>query len=117
VSAQASISIEDCRLESADGGMRAGMGQTLITDQAPVVCVKGVAKGDAGSAAKVDVISQGKIIATHEVTGPFEIRHDTGRIPQRKTYYRIEVRHKDQLVITNPFFVQRPDWPENSVVI
>jgi hypothetical protein len=85
-------------------GREATLGEDLVFSGKPVVCVKG--GGREATQAKITLIRDGAVIKEEVVPSPFDYAFVDHHPLGKKTYYRLEIRQGDVLLVTNPIFVR-----------
>ncbi len=85
-------------------GVAAAMGGNIEVSDKPVIAIKGSRVND--GSVEIRLIRDGKIIETFKTAEPVDIVYKDNTAPSGKTYYRLEIQTVDQLIVTNPIFVE-----------
>jgi hypothetical protein len=84
----------------------ATIGDKIFLSDKPKIEIGGHFLNGQRQAFKIKLIRNGSVIKTFEVTSPFEITYqDEYNAKDSRSYYRVEMRSEDILVVTNPVFV------------
>ncbi len=88
-------------------GNNAVMGQELLLAGGVRLNITGSFLDGNNSPVEIALIRDGKVIKVFEETAPFNVIYDDDYMPTsgQRSYYRLQIRAKDLIVITNPIFV------------
>lgn len=98
--------LEEFSISDPAGGSQLSMGEEAEFVSQPLFRIKGGYIDGKDQPVKVQLIKGGKSIKTFEVSSPFTINYeDQGNSAGEKTFYRLEIRTADTIIITNPIMV------------
>jgi len=98
--------LEEFSISDPAGDSKLNIGEEAEFAGQPLLRIKGSYIDGENQSVKVQLIKGGKSIKTFEVSSPFMINYqDQGNPAGEKTYYRLEIRTADTVVITNPIMI------------
>ncbi|HAJ57171.1 MAG TPA: hypothetical protein DCL35_05315 [Candidatus Omnitrophica bacterium] len=90
-------------------GKSASIGGEVDIAGMPVIEIKGGFSSAQGLVpdAEFKLIRNGEVLKAFAGAQPLDIRYDDNSLPKGRSYYRLEIKNGDQLVIVNPIFVNK----------
>jgi hypothetical protein len=84
------------------------MGETCTLQKDPEIFIEGHLLHGQDKSFTIQLVRNGVVIHDFETVSPFSLSYiDTGAHRQGTSYYRLQIKARDLLVITNPIFVKR----------
>ena len=85
---------------------KAVSGEELSGVSSAVVRIAGDIESDGPRDVNITIIKGGMVVKTIDAIAPFDVEYRDEIVEAGRTYYRVEIRSKDLLVVTNPIFLR-----------
>lgn len=106
-----SLLLEEFNAVDPLSGKRQGMGATLRLSGNPVLEIKGkyaaVDPGPIVPEMEIKLVRNGLVLKVFKVSGPLDISYADEGSAWGKSFYRLEIKNGNQLIVTNPIFVEK----------
>ena len=99
------FSLDKFFLSDESGRAKGFVGDNVEIEGRPVLHIEGSFLNDQQEV-EVKIIKGGKVVKVYKVESPFQITYYDDNIVHQKSYYRLEIRGKGWILVTNPIFVQ-----------
>ena len=99
------FSLDKFFLSDESGRAKGFVGDNVEIEGRPVLHIEGSFLNDQQEV-EVKIIKEGKAVKVYKIETPFQITYYDDNIVHQKSYYRLEIRGKGWVLVTNPIFVR-----------
>jgi len=92
---------------SGGAGIGKTMGEESVLRQDPQITIEGHLLRGQDKTFTIQLIKDGLVVKDFEARSPFRVSYVDTDTRQGRSYYRLEIKAQDLLVISNPIFVQK----------